>query len=61
MEVVVDDVELLRLAADVLGGRHAVEVQLVVDGALGAHPAVLGARGAVVEGLAADRVVRVVT
>lgn len=60
MEIVIHDLVLLGLGADVLGGGHAVEVHLVKDGALGAHPGVLGAADAVVEDLAAHGGVGVV-
>lgn len=52
--------ELLRLRADILGIRNAIEVHLVEDGVLWTHPRVLGPAHAVVEHLAVDTVVCVV-
>ena len=48
-QILVYDVVLFRLRADILSGRHTIQVDLMEDGALRTHPGVLGVLNAVVE------------
>lgn len=51
MQVFIDDVILLRLRANVLCGRHAVQMHLMENGSFWAHPRMLRATNAVMEHL----------
>lgn len=61
MQVVIDEEELFGLAADVLVRWHAVQVNLVEDGTGRTHHRVLVSSDAVMESLASDVTVSVVS
>lgn len=61
VQVVVDEVVLLRRAADVLVSGHTVQMDLVENCAFSAHERVLGSSNAVVESLAFNRWVSIVS
>jgi hypothetical protein len=61
VQIVVNKVVFFRLSADVLASRNAVKMYLMEDGVFGTHPRVASSSNAVVESLASDGAIGVVS